>query len=482
MKKQSGKKRYPFVREFVSVLSAVICLQLFVINAQAITITEEEKIAREFLKYVHQSYEIIDDSLINDYINSLGQSLVKNFPEQSIKYRFYVIHHDAFNAFAGPGGHVFIHSSLFDALENEEQLAGILAHEIAHVSCRHISDRIKRSKKIGMGTLAGVAAGIFLGLSGADPSAASALALGSLAGGQAASLAYSRSDEMQADQVGLDHLTKCGYSGEGLEEALKIIKSQQWFGPEHVPTYLTTHPALDDRMVFIKNWLFANEEKLKKEKKEQYGFNLAKMKLKILYNSNSDTLQTFKTNLDKNPDDLLLNYGYGLLLSKDGNYEKAIGYLRKALQKRAFDPVLLKEFGKVCFDAGHYVEAKSVFEGAHAVSPGDVEIDIYIGRILVELGEYDKALAVLLPYTNDENPHSSAFFYISSIYSKQGLTGESHYYLGQYYIEKKDYKNAVFHLNHAMKTTVNKERKDKIKEMLKDLSKEDVKEKADKKQ
>ncbi len=114
-----------------------------------------------------------------------------------------------------PGGQIFINSGLFEALESEDEIAGIIAHEISHVACRHISQQIEQSKKVGMGTLAGVAAGILLGAAGAGGAAASAAAIGSMAAGQSFVLAHSREDEMQADQRGVDFLTQAGYNPKG---------------------------------------------------------------------------------------------------------------------------------------------------------------------------------------------------------------------------------------------------------------------------
>ena len=176
----------------MAMLLVFLCGQV----ASAITIREENEVAGDFIRMIRSHYRLIDDPVVNDYITELGQRILSAFPEQPFRYHFYVVESDVFNAFAGPGGHVFIHSGLLQALPNEESLAGIIAHEISHVHSRHISDRIERSKKIGIGTLAGVAAGILVGVAG-NAQAGGALTVGALAGSQSAALAYSRDDEMQ---------------------------------------------------------------------------------------------------------------------------------------------------------------------------------------------------------------------------------------------------------------------------------------------
>ena len=184
------------------------------------------------------------------YVNNIGKRILSALPQQPFKYRFYVIDEDVYNAFATPAGHIFVYTGLLDAMEEEEELAGILGHEIAHVYCRHISQKIERSKKIGVATLAGIAAGILLGVGGAGE-AASAVTMGSMAAGQTAELSYSRENEMQADQFGLKFITEAGYSASGLLKILKKIRSKTWFGSDQIPKYLMTHPAVEDRIAFI---------------------------------------------------------------------------------------------------------------------------------------------------------------------------------------------------------------------------------------
>jgi predicted Zn-dependent protease len=200
-------------------------------GAEGISVKDEEELSREFLKVVLKQFQLIKDPMIVDYVNDVGQKVVAVLPPQPFTYHFYVIKEDSYNAFASPAGHIFINSGLIAAMEKEEELAGVIAHEIAHVSLRHISKKIERSKKIGMATLAGVVAGVLLG-SGGAAEAANAVTVGTLAAGQSVALAYSRDDESEADQIGLEYLNRAGYSSQGLLAVLNKMRSRQWFGSE----------------------------------------------------------------------------------------------------------------------------------------------------------------------------------------------------------------------------------------------------------
>lgn len=448
----------------------------------AITIKQEEDIAREFIDKVRTYYPIIDDSEIADYVTDLGEKILKGYPEQLFKYHFYVIKDDVFNAFAGPGGHVFINSGLFAALESEEELAGIIGHEISHVTCRHISERIERAGKIGLSTIAGVAAGIFLGIYG-DPAAGSALTIGSIAGGQSLSLAYSRENEMQADNIGLQYLNKAGYSGQGLIDSLNKIRSRQWFGKDQIPVYLTTHPALEDRMSYIANWVNINEKGKTGFVKNSFDFKMAHTKILAEYTNLAKAEQLFKTKLEKSANDLFANYGYGVVLARSGKYEMAVKYLKKSLEKKAFHTGMLKTLGRVYYEGGDYEKARNVFEGIISILPIDFEANLYYSQSLTELGFLDEAMAVITPFTSEENGKTRAYFCIADIYSRKNLPGDSYFYLGHYYKGKKDIENAKLQFKRALLNTRDDVKRQKIKTQIDKLNpKKAEKKKTDKKE
>ena len=462
-------------------LCFIFSLSLFMIavssdSSHAITVSEENEISREFMRYVRQNYPIIEDPEIAGYIQKLGDRILSTYPPQPFKYRFYVIKNEVYNAFAGPGAQIFIHSGLFEALENEAELAGILGHEIAHSTCRHISQNIDRSGKIGLGTLAGVAAGIFLGMYG-DPAAGSALTVGALAGSQTLALSYSREDEMQADHEGLTRLYALGYSGHGLLNALGKIRSRQWFGQEQIPDYLTTHPSLESRIGYIQNWMDSRSLPGKPPVRDDFDFHLIKTRLKALYGPIEENRREFGRVLEKKPDDIFATYGLGILLARSGKMDEAIEYLKKTLEKRAFHLSIIKTLGKVYFDAGLYVHARGVFEGALAVVPQDWECNLYLGRIYTETGDYDKALDLLKPLVAEERGDAMIFYALGDLYARKGMLLESYYHLGLYYRQRLDLRNALIQFERALKNTRDPEMKKKIEDIIRDIRGEEQKEK-----
>ena len=435
-------------------------------SAFGITLQEEEELSREFIKVVLTHYEIIDDPLIVNYVNEVGNKIISVLPPQPFSYHFYVIKEDVYNAFAIPAGHIFINSGLFEAMESEEELAGILSHEIAHVVCRHISKQIERAQKINLATLAGVAAGMLLGAAGGG-AAASAVTMGSMAAGQSMNLAYSREDERQADQIGLHIERKAGYNGEGLMDVLEKIRSKRWFDTNQIPSYLQTHPGAEERMAYIDTWLEKHKEKTAPT--DPYNFERAHTRLVAVYGDKSTALTRFKSAVKRNPDNPLTHYGYGLVLEREGDHKAAVEQLKAALGKRAFDPFILKDLGLIYFNDGQYEEAFRILEGAASIISNDPEILFYLGRTQVELGRLMDAVATFEALISKKYNYPRAFYFLGETYGKLGKIGDAHYNLGIYYEKKGDLKNAAFHLKKGLEHMDDPGKRAVIENMLQDI-------------
>lgn len=460
-------------KKYIVIIILIICM-LIPNQAFSITVKQEEELSREFMKYVLKHAELIEDPLIVNYVNNVGKRIISALPPQPFTYHFYIIKDDVYNAFASPAGHIFINSGLFEAMDNEEELAGILGHEIAHVACRHISQKIERSKKIGLATLAGIAAGIFLGTGGAAV-AASAVTVGSMAAGQSIALAYSREDEMQADQLGLKNLAKAGYGGSGLLSALKKIRSRQWFSSDQIPTYLTTHPAIENRIAYISSKLEDNTKlKSRTSSKACYNFAITHTRLVAMYGDEGTALRKFQIYTDKHPESPMAHYGYALILARTGNRKDAIAHLKTALEKKAFDPNILRDLGRIYFLDGRYPEALNSLKGAASMAPDDPETLFFIGRTQIELGRLKEAISTFEKLIAKNPDYTMALYFLGNVYGKLGKLEDAHYFLGIYYKNKQNYKNALFHLNRALKTIIDPDKRSKIEELLKEIRKNEA--------
>ena len=439
--------------------------------AYSITIQEEEELSKEFLRVIEKRFDLIKDPFVVGYVNKIGRNILVGLPDQPFKYRFYVVKQHVYNAFATPAGHIFVNSGLLEALESEEELAGILAHEIAHVVSRHISQNVDRSPKIGLATLAGIAAGIFLGVGGAA-ALGNAVVVGSMAAGQSASLAFSREDELQADQLALGYLNRSGYSSKGLLTSMQKMRSKQWFGSDQVPDYLLTHPASEERMGYIDTHLAGNQLPQKKQRhidKDEYRFVRATVSGK--YGNGNIALAGFDSQLRTQPGDSIALYGKALALAQIGDFENAVNHLKKALEKDALNPVMLKELGRIYFIEGQYPRALQTLEGSVGLAPEDSESLFYLSRTHMELGNLDKAADGFHTILKRNPKETDIYLFLGNIYGMQENLGEAHYHLGKYNKLKGRWKTAIVHLEKALPLISDPKQKEEIESMLKQVKK-----------
>lgn len=464
------------MRFFSFFLVFLVLSTCVVTDAKAITISEEEKLSLEFIKIVKGSNRVITDPDIDEYINRIGKKIAKEFPNPPFQCRFYVFREDAYNAFAGPGGHVFVNSGLIEAMDSEDELAGILGHEISHVYLRHISSRIEYAQKVNVGTLAGIVAGVLLGVGGAG-AVASAITAGSMAAGQSLNLAYTRENEIQADQIGLGHINDSGYSANGLVTSMSKIRAKQWFGPKQIPTYLLTHPANEERMSYIKSW---TEEKEKGKKfsgsSDPLAFKRIKARIMGLYGDPAITMKKFEALIAANPDDESLIYGQAMAFWRMGDYDRAMGNMRRLLKKNAFDSDYMRDTGIIQFSKGNIDSALSALD-IQGRQDTDALRSLYLGRALMAKEKYPEAERVLALLVKDKKDFPDGYYYMAEVSEKMGKKGLSHYYLGVTESMSGRPRQAVYHFDRAMPSLekfpdLKKNAEELLKDALKDLNKE----------
>lgn len=439
--------------------------------ARALTIKEEKELSREFMKMVAQRFQLIKDPMIVDYVNAIGRRILAVVPPQPFHYRFYVIKEAVYNAFASPAGKIFIYSGLLKAMNNEDELAGILAHEIGHVVSRHISQKISQAKKINIATLAGLIAGVFLGAAGSG-AIGSALTMGSMAAGRSMMLTNSRQDEIQADELGITYMTRAGYDGSGMITMLRTIRAKQWFGSKQIPTYMMTHPGLPQRLAYLGSWLASHPEAHHSHSpKERFAFQMMHARLLALYDDENTALSIFKDQVARKPRDVAAEYGYGLALSRSGNYRAAIQHFQKALEKTAFNPDILVEVGRNYLKLGEFEHARSTIRSVLSIAPHNLEGLYTLGQIELQSGQLPQAVKsfkAVLKYRHD-NGYRQTLYLLGKAYATLGDKANAYYYLGLYYRKLKAYDNAMFQLERALAEVKDTHRRRQIKDLLREI-------------
>jgi len=206
-----------------------------------ISVNDEIALGRQAQQDVRRQVPELRDSQVAGYIASLGRRLAAHADGPRYPYSFDVANYREINAFALPGGPVWIHRGAIDAAETESQLAGVLSHEIAHIANRHSASQITK----------GTVANIGLGLLGAvlgNSTGGRVAQLGAGLGAQATMMKFGRDAEREADLKGLTYMKRAGYDPRGMVEFLQVLRTRQGHDPNAVQVFFASHPAPGERV------------------------------------------------------------------------------------------------------------------------------------------------------------------------------------------------------------------------------------------
>ena len=202
-----------------------------------ISLEEEWQLGQQLSQDIARQIPLNQDPVVNQYVQQMGQRIVAQTNMANLPWNFHVVNDPSINAFAIPGGHVYIHTGLINASANASELAGVMAHEIAHVLERHSTEQI--SRQYGLSVLAGL-------VLGQDPGGLQRLAAEIVAGGALAR--YSREAEREADEVGLQAMNLAGYNPQGMVAMFNTLLASRQTSPGRVERFFSTHPLTEDRI------------------------------------------------------------------------------------------------------------------------------------------------------------------------------------------------------------------------------------------
>lgn len=208
---------------------------------QLVSVNDEIAIGRKAQQQVRQQVPALRDATINRYIDSLGARIVRRADGPRYPYSFDVANRRDINAFALPGGPIWVHRGLIDAAQNEAQLAGVIAHEVAHVANRHAAEQMTKGTfaNVGLGLL-----GAFLG----NGTGAQIAQMGAGFAANATMMKFSRDHEREADMKALRYMKGAGYDPRAMVEFLQMLRSRQGRDPGSVQTFFSSHPAPSERV------------------------------------------------------------------------------------------------------------------------------------------------------------------------------------------------------------------------------------------
>jgi predicted Zn-dependent protease len=207
---------------------------------------QEQQLGEAFYRNLHSQLEISQDSEVNDYIQNLGQRLTANSDKPEQPFHFFIVNSAQINAFAGPGGYIGVNAGLILASETESELASVMAHEIAHVTQRHLFQTFQDSSRLSLPMAAAMLAAMLVGSQSSQAGQAALLAT------QAAmaqhQINFTRDNEAEADRVGMQILSKSTFDPRGMPAFFERLQQSTRFSGHSAPEFLLTHPVTTSRI------------------------------------------------------------------------------------------------------------------------------------------------------------------------------------------------------------------------------------------
>ena len=209
-------------------------------SACAISTQQEVQMGTEYAQQINAQLPVVKDPEIVRYINVIGDSIAKLTDDRHLDWQFFVVNAAEVNAFAVPGGYVYVNRGLIERAQRMDQLAGVLGHEIGHVTRRHSVQQMQKAQEANIGvTLACV-------LTSVCNNQATGAAI-DVAGG-ALFAKFSRDDEAEADAEGVKNVVRAGIDPRGIPEMFQILLNERETSPSSVSSWFATHPLEEDRI------------------------------------------------------------------------------------------------------------------------------------------------------------------------------------------------------------------------------------------
>jgi predicted Zn-dependent protease len=389
---------------------------------------------------------LMNDALITEYIKTLGAQLVGHASDGTQDFEFFMVDDDAINAFAMPGGFIGVNAGLIMASQNESEIAGVLAHEVAHVTQRHLARRIYDSKKTGMLSLATMLATMILGTT--TDMGGEAMG-GIITATQAATVQrqinFTRSNEREADRLGIRTLSSAGFDPAGMGTFFEKLSRR--FGSAG-PAMLRTHPVTTERIAEARDRarLLPNPKVT-----SSIDYEIIKARLDVLRASSSEAaFNLFRERLQGNSQNIGDYYGMALSLSRMGLDDDAQRQFEELTEK--YPSVIAFRIGKAesLLKNGDIKAAIEVYAKAIKLFPRNTPLTNSYSDALIVSGDAEAAHDLLLDLLNNSSPTPEQFRLIAQAANANGDMGNAHHYMSHYYSTIGNYPDALTQIQMAL--------------------------------
>ncbi|QIA62774.1 M48 family metalloprotease [Vibrio astriarenae] len=366
-----------------------------------LTIDQESIYGEAYMRMLRNSYPIVNDPVLNEYIDSLGHRLVANANDVKTPFTFFMIRDRNINAFAFFGGYVALHSGLFLHAKSESELASVVAHEIAHVTQRHLARSMEEQARRTPATIAALAGSLLLAI--AAPEAGIAAITATTAGSMQSQINYTRSNEREADRFGIATLAKAGFEPDAMPRFFSRLADEYRYASKP-PPMLLTHPLPEDRITDTR------------ERAQQYppmrimpslDYHLARSRIVARYAGiNSDAAMDWLERTERRTSPEIkpaFEYGRALVYLDTRKLDQAEEILTKLLRDDPNNNFYLDAISDLYIEKGEPDVALKKLEAALKNKPRNSVLSINHANVLLKKERYQDASRALQRYTHD-NP------------------------------------------------------------------------------
>ncbi len=407
---------------------------------------QEQALGEAFMRSVRSQATLVSDPHINRYIRQLGARLVTHSDTPNYPFTFFVVDDPSINAFAGPGGRIGVHTGLILAAENESELAGVMAHEIAHVTQRHLLRAYESAQQLSLPTAAATIAAILLGAATGSADAGIAAASAVQAGSIQQQLNFTRTNEKEADRIGIQTLARSDIDPFGMPAFFeRLYQTTRLYGAASIPEFLSTHPVTTDRIA-------ESTDRAGKyghgKQRDSLEFELIKVRLAVQQSRNPvSLLRSFRASAGP-----AQRYAIVLASWRAGDRTRALREIA-VLRKSDPDRILYRTTqARLLMEDGKTRQALALFEDTLRLYPGDLVAGQYYAEALLVAGKPGEARNVILTLLRNEQARTPPIYKLwARATSVQGPAWETRFASAELYAMNGNLPLAVDQLEQALR-------------------------------
>lgn len=410
----------------------------------------EARLGRAFMRQVREALKVSDDPLLTAYLEDLGKELVTADRTSGGRFRFFLVTHPAVNAFAGPDGHIGVFSGLILASESENELAAVIAHEIAHVTQRHLMRSFEERGKISIPATALMLAAVILGAQ-VSPD----VGMAAIAGVQAAAIQrqinFTRENEKEADRIGIDTLARAGRDPYAMAGFFERLSKHSRLHENNAPELLRTHPVNSNRIADALDRAGGHGAR---QRPDSLRFHLARARLReASYDRPEKSLAAFRASLREHrySNETAERYGYALALVRAGKLDEAKAQTQELLQRQPSLPELIVLDARIDLAQGRTEDATRHLAQALDLHPANWALRTAYAETLLATGAGAKAMDQLETVAKLRPDNAGIYELLTQAAIKAGDKGSALRYRAERLYAQGDLEPAIRQLEQALR-------------------------------